>query len=384
MEYNALDRSEIQHPTTDKSEIVYKPAKNVESETENTKKAEKVSIFKLFRYATCVDILLLIIGLLGATIEGVISVAGFIPFGLVIKTMSDSVVSVDMSLTKISNGLGVELGNLIKSLSATIASLTIGFVYQWKLSLVMLSITPVAGLAVAFAAKVAKDMTQKELDAYSGAGDVAEEVISSIRTVVAFGGETKECQRYEYLLGLAKKAGIIKGVVTGCSSGFSLFCLFCYYALGFWYGAKLIHEEGADISEILIAYFSLFIGGVAFGNSGPIMQHISEAQTAAYEMFGILDKAMKSKDKSFTVLTASLRRKSSIFLAGGCSGKQSNSAISDDDDDDDDTAVAAAAAAHDDDYNNDDDDDCIEVSNPILLIAAYFNYIIIFVMIFKV
>lgn len=35
----------------------------------------------------------------------------------------------------------------------------------------------------------------KEQDAYAKAGAVAEEVLSSIRTVVAFGGEHKESER---------------------------------------------------------------------------------------------------------------------------------------------------------------------------------------------
>ena len=38
-------------------------------------------------------------------------------------------------------------------------------------------------------------MTKKELEAYSKAGAVAEEVLGSIRTVVAFGGQNKEVQR---------------------------------------------------------------------------------------------------------------------------------------------------------------------------------------------
>ena len=39
-------------------------------------------------------------------------------------------------------------------------------------------------------------MTSKELMAYAGAGNVAEEVLSSIRTVAAFGGEEKEIERF--------------------------------------------------------------------------------------------------------------------------------------------------------------------------------------------
>jgi ATP-binding cassette, subfamily B (MDR/TAP), member 1 len=38
-------------------------------------------------------------------------------------------------------------------------------------------------------------MTKKELDAYAKAGAVAEEVLGSIRTVVAFGGQEKEAAR---------------------------------------------------------------------------------------------------------------------------------------------------------------------------------------------
>lgn len=37
--------------------------------------------------------------------------------------------------------------------------------------------------------------TTKELKAYAEAGSVAQEVLSSFRTVVAFGGEDKEVER---------------------------------------------------------------------------------------------------------------------------------------------------------------------------------------------
>ena len=39
--------------------------------------------------------------------------------------------------------------------------------------------------------------TSKEQKAYATAGALAEEVLSSIKTVIAFGGEYKESDRYE-------------------------------------------------------------------------------------------------------------------------------------------------------------------------------------------
>ena len=42
--------------------------------------------------------------------------------------------------------------------------------------------------------------TEKELKAYAKAGAVAEEVLGSIRTVYAFGGQKKECERLQVIL----------------------------------------------------------------------------------------------------------------------------------------------------------------------------------------
>ena len=40
-----------------------------------------------------------------------------------------------------------------------------------------------------------RKMAKTALDAYASAGAIAEEVLSSIRTVAAFGGEQKEVER---------------------------------------------------------------------------------------------------------------------------------------------------------------------------------------------
>jgi len=42
--------------------------------------------------------------------------------------------------------------------------------------------------------------SEKELHAYAKAGSVAEEVLSSVRTVVAFSGQEKECERCAAIL----------------------------------------------------------------------------------------------------------------------------------------------------------------------------------------
>ena len=50
-------------------------------------------------------------------------------------------------------------------------------------------------VATGIIAKSQTALTEKEVSSYSRAGAIAEEVLSSIRTVIAFGGEKKEVDR---------------------------------------------------------------------------------------------------------------------------------------------------------------------------------------------
>lgn len=64
--------------------------------------------------------------------------------------------------------------------------------------------------------------------------------MSGIRTVIAFGGETKESQRYDNYLVPACKAGQRKGAFTGFSDAVLKSMLLFSCAGAFWYGVNLI------------------------------------------------------------------------------------------------------------------------------------------------
>jgi len=67
------------------------------------------------------------------------------------------------------------------------------------------------------------------------AGSVAEEVLSNIRTVFAFGGQKSEAKRYGDLLAKAEKDEERKSLVSGFGFGVIMFLVFATYALAFWY-----------------------------------------------------------------------------------------------------------------------------------------------------
>lgn len=79
----------------------------------------------------------------------------------------------------------------------------------------MLGCLPVLVIAMAVLSKVQSSLTEKELQAYAKAGGVAEEVFSSIRTVMAFCGQQKEQDRFDINLDVARQAGVKRGVAIG-------------------------------------------------------------------------------------------------------------------------------------------------------------------------
>lgn len=98
-------------------------------------------------------------------------------------------------LTQIQTGIGDKLGAIIQAFSTLFGGVIVAFVLGWKLAFVMLALSPAIMITGALTGKVMGALTNKEQTAYSEAGAIAEEAISSIRTVVAFGGENDELQR---------------------------------------------------------------------------------------------------------------------------------------------------------------------------------------------
>ena len=95
------------------------------------------------------------------------------------------------------------------------------------------------GLMGAIMTRVSKN----EMETYGKAGAIAEEVLSSIRTVIAFGGEDKEVKKYSTEVATARKSGITRGVLTGTTMGLMFGIIYGVYGLGLWYGVKIIKDE---------------------------------------------------------------------------------------------------------------------------------------------
>uniref|UniRef100_A0A8C5LGJ7 ATP-binding cassette, sub-family B member 1A n=1 Tax=Jaculus jaculus TaxID=51337 RepID=A0A8C5LGJ7_JACJA len=192
-------------------------------------------------------------------------------------------------VSKINEGIGDKIGMLFQSMATFFAGFIIGFTRGWKLTLVILAISPVLGLSAAIWAKILSSFTDKELLAYAKAGAVAEEVLAAIRTVVAFGGQNKELERYNKNLEEAKRLGIKKAITANISIGAAFLLIYASYALAFWYGTSLVISNEYSIGQVLTVFFSVLIGAFSIGQASPNIEAFANARGAAYEIFRIID-----------------------------------------------------------------------------------------------
>uniref|UniRef100_A0A8C6BDB1 Phosphatidylcholine translocator ABCB4 n=1 Tax=Monodon monoceros TaxID=40151 RepID=A0A8C6BDB1_MONMO len=196
-------------------------------------------------------------------------------------------------ISKISEGIGDKVGMFFQAIATFFAGFIVGFLRGWKLTLVIMAISPILGLSTAVWAKILSAFSDKELAAYAKAGAVAEEALGAIKTVIAFGGQNRELKRYQKHLENAKKIGIKKAISANISMGIAFLLIYASYALAFWYASTLVIAKEYTVGNAMTVFFSIMIGAFSIGQAAPCIDAFANARGAAYAIFAIIDNNPK-------------------------------------------------------------------------------------------
>ncbi|XP_024612411.1 bile salt export pump isoform X1 [Neophocaena asiaeorientalis asiaeorientalis] len=194
-------------------------------------------------------------------------------------------------INKINDAIADQMAIFIQRMTTSVCGFLLGFYRGWKLTLVIISVSPLIGIGAAIIGLSVSKFTDRELRAYAKAGAVADEVISSIPTVAAYGGEKKEVERYEKNLVFAQRWGIRKGIVMGFFTGFMWCLIFLCYALAFWYGSRLVLDDGEYTAGTLVQIFlSVIVGALNLGNASSCLEAFAAGRAAATSIFETMDR----------------------------------------------------------------------------------------------
>ncbi|XP_006788573.1 bile salt export pump [Neolamprologus brichardi] len=194
-------------------------------------------------------------------------------------------------INKINSAIADQVSIFIERISTFVFGFMVGFIGGWKLTLVVIAVSPLIGIGAGLMAMAVARLTGRELKAYAKAGAVADEVLSSIRTVAAFGGEEKEAERYDRNLVEAQNWGVKKGTIIGVFQGYLWCIIFLCYGLAFWYGSKLVIDTKEMTAGTLIqVFFGVLMAAMNLGQASPCLEAFASGRAAAKSIFETIDR----------------------------------------------------------------------------------------------
>jgi ATP-binding cassette subfamily B (MDR/TAP) protein 1 len=161
---------------------------------------------------------------------------------------SDSVsVQVTTNGNLVHTGISEKLGLVLQATATFVAAFVVAFVVNWKLTFIVVAVIPTIVVALFVNLWVETKQEGRILDFYARAGQLAEEVIGSIRTVHAFWAHPPLTVKYEAVLDRAFKQGKRKSLNWGVLYMFEFFSIYSGYGLAFWQGIR--RYSSGEIAE---------------------------------------------------------------------------------------------------------------------------------------
>ncbi|KMS96261.1 hypothetical protein BVRB_000680 [Beta vulgaris subsp. vulgaris] len=187
----------------------------------------------------------------------------------------------------VQDAIGDKVGHCVRYLSQSIVGMIIGFMLVWQLTLVTVAIIPLMVVAGAYTV-ILSNLSQKAEAAYAESGKVAEEVLSQIRTVYAFGGERRAIHAYGRSLKKAIKLGKKSGITKGVGMGLTFALLLCTWALLLWYASVLVRDHKTNGGKAFATIFNVIFSGFALGHAAPNLAAIAKGSAAATNIVSMI------------------------------------------------------------------------------------------------
>ena len=140
----------------------------------------------------------------------------------------------------IQEGISEKVGYVIANFATLIAGFIVALTRSYKLALILSSMLVLIMISFAIGAQKTKKAIRKSLGGYSVGGTLAEEVLSSVRNVHAFGIQERLAEKYDFHLQITEFWGLRAGIVLGAMIGMMWVGIFTADALAFWQGSKFI------------------------------------------------------------------------------------------------------------------------------------------------
>ncbi|KAK7339020.1 hypothetical protein VNO77_19659 [Canavalia gladiata] len=213
-------------------------------------------------------------------------------FDLHVTSTSEIISSVSNDSLVIQDVLSEKVPNFLVNISLFVGSYIAAFAILWRLAIVGFPFVVLLVIPGIIYGKTLMGLSSKIREEYNQAGTVAEQSVSSIRTVYSFVGESKTMNAFSNALQGTVKLGLKQGFAKGLAIGsngvvFGIWSFMCYY------GSRLVMYHGVKGGTVFAVGASIAVGGLGLGAALSNVKYLAEAAAAAERIKEVIERVPK-------------------------------------------------------------------------------------------
>ncbi|KAE8381842.1 P-loop containing nucleoside triphosphate hydrolase protein [Aspergillus bertholletiae] len=159
-----------------------------------------------------------------------------------------------------------------------LAALIIALSRNWRLALVLMSM-PIGMIAtMGTLGAYMRRMQEQSGNGYGRSADLAEEVFSCIRSVIADGAQGRLVRQYQQMLIPALGADFQSKGTMAMMIAVTMMVILWGYALAFWQGNRFLQKGESSLSDIVTVLLACTMAGVLLGQSAPFAASLVQAK----------------------------------------------------------------------------------------------------------
>jgi ABC transporter fused permease/ATP-binding protein len=198
--------------------------------------------------------------------------------------------------TVLQNAVTVNVSMILRYLLGAVGGLALLLYTSPLLTVVSMAVVPFVAIGASVYGRMIRRQSQDYQDALATSTVVAEEALSSLRTVRAFAREPFEADRYAKAVDVSFQVAARRALALGAFSGVGGLAGYLALALVVWYGCRLVLADSMTLGDLTA--FLLYTGLVAMslGMLAGLYGDFMKAIGASERVFELLDRAAPLED----------------------------------------------------------------------------------------
>uniref|UniRef100_A0A0E0CH21 Multidrug resistance protein n=1 Tax=Oryza meridionalis TaxID=40149 RepID=A0A0E0CH21_9ORYZ len=218
-------------------------------------------------------------------------------FDLKKGSTAEVITSVSNDSLVVQDVLSEKVPNFVMNAAMFVGSYAVGFALLWRLTLVALPSVVLLIIPGFMYGRILVGLARRIREQYTRPGAIAEQAVSSARTVYSFVAERTTMAQFSAALEESARLGLKQGLAKGIAVG-SNGITFAIWAFNVWYGSRLVMYHGYKGGTVFAVSAAIVVGGLALGSGLSNVKYFSEASSAAERILEVIRRVPKIDSES--------------------------------------------------------------------------------------